>query len=50
MNVYNKETIDSLLLEKLGLDKEDMNNFNFAQITKTIDNIEHIEYWIMSNA
>jgi len=50
MNVYNKETIDSLLLEKLGLDKEDMDKFNFAQITKTIDSIEHIEYWIMSNA
>ena len=50
MNVYNKETIDSLLLEKLGFDKEDISDFNFAQITKTIDNIEHIEYWIMSNA
>jgi len=50
MNVYNKETIDSLLLEKLGFDQSAISNFNFACITKTVDSIQHIEYWVMSNA
>lgn len=50
MNVYNKETIDSLLLDKLGFGETDIDKFNFAQITKTIDGVKHVEYWIMSNA
>lgn len=50
LNVYNKETIDSLLLEKFGFNQTAISNFNFACLQKTIDNIEHIEYWVLSNA
>lgn len=50
MNVYNKETIDSLLIDKLGFGQTNISKFNFAMITKTIDGVQHVEYWIMSNA
>lgn len=50
VSVYDKDDIDSLLLEKLGFDQTNISKFNFAQITKTIDGIQHVEYWILSNA
>lgn len=50
MNVYTKENIDEMILEKFGLNQEDMSNFNFAVINKTEDNVEYIEYWILVNA
>lgn len=50
MNAYNKETIDSLVINKLGLSKSDIDKFNFAQISKTIDGVDYIDFWILSNA
>lgn len=50
LNVYSKENIDEILIDKLGFGKSEISKFNFAVLDKMIDNIEHIEYWILSNA
>ena len=38
------------ILEKLGLNKESSNKFNFAVITKKQPNLTYEEFWILSNA
>ena len=50
MNVYNKETIDEILIEKLGFDKDEITNFNFAVIDQMREGIQNVEYWILINA
>lgn len=50
LNVYNKETIDSTIISKLGLDKTNIGKFNTALITKTENGISYIEYWLLINA
>jgi len=50
MNAYNKETIDNLIINKLGLSKDAISKFNTCVIDKTEDGVHYIEYWLLVNA
>jgi len=54
VDIYDKDTIDELLIDRLGLGETDSDKFNFAQLTysETVNGVtvEYIEYWILINA
>ena len=49
---YDKSEIDMQYVSnnRLGLDQQASDKFNFAVITKIEDDIEYQEFWVMSNA
>ena len=49
-DISDTELLFNQLQERFGLDKDNADKFNFAVITKTEDDVEYQEFWMMANA